>query len=646
MRKKNFFWSIVFSLVLCTGAVSKGFCFIETVGGIAVAAGALDALLGDVINKVSGEVKTILNQAKSEAQALEGTVGTDLFRFENMTVADIESLTGNSLNQVDNTLNAAIADITRLENRIDAQAAAQIRDAVHLANITWKNVSKDTEKLVVKFEQGVAVIVDSSLVQLIRIITLICAFVVLIVGVIILIKVRIPGIVVASVGLLIVIFCFTPLFSGLVSNWSSISKTIKLDDSVDPPQILVISPTALKFNDRGTMDLLGMNFLPKAGSSKLMIGRDQNNLLPENRASINPNKISVPLEVFTKASGTYYVRIDRDDTNKSAIFTVYVQRPEQIPVRISYTIWQNGIWSAQSVGYYQIRKTQDDHGWGDTTKSYYETYTPLVPWISRSFSKNEISRNHLSDLTENLSGTGLQINYRLKSGPWWDRWRGWYNADYTIALENTTYGDTKGLAEHGEKTLYFDEETGHVSAVQNTTYLGLGVSSYEMKLGGAISAKGSMVIARRSAFHLSDILKNRLVKSENIMIGRNAFKSIPLPAGSKFKPLTGKKTSPAYFLRPFRRVSTQPVSPMLNTVDSAFRMASQTQTVFDLGQAPAVPGFQSQQTWYDVAVVFGDASQALSGKTGQSAIYDSGGNILMTFYTDDQGELYMTWMHD
>ena len=643
---KKFLSMVFFASVLMFGSVLKAYSFVETVAGIGVVATALNEVLDNVIDKVSGEVKDILNQAKSEAMGLESTIGSDLFRLEDVLIADIERLTGNTLNQADNMLQASLADITRLEARIDVQMAKQIRDAVHLANVTWKNVAKDAERLVVKIEQGTAVIVDSSLIQLVRIITLICAFAVLIVGVIVLIKNRVPGIVVASVGLLIVIFCFTPLFPALVSNWSKISEVVKLDDSIDPPQILVVSPASLKFNDKGQLEILGMNFLPKTGSSRLMVGRDANHLSAEGRASVQPNKISVPLESFTKASGLVVYRIERDDGQKSADMTLYVQKPEQIPIRISYTIWQSGIWSSQSAGYYQVRKTLDEHGWGDTKKNYYETYAPVSMWTSTGFTKNEISVNHRYDLTENLSGTGLQINYSLKSGPWWDQWRGWYNADYTITLMNTNYGDTRGLAEHGEKTLYFDEETGEVSAVRNSVFQGLGISSYEMKLGGKIFAKGAPVIAVKKRFNMGEVLYRSMTSAGSPVIRRSAFKSMPLPQDVRFKPLTGGSNSQVYFLKPFQRRGERTVLNITLPQENTFRMTAHSQTVFELGQAPSAPGFQPQQTWYDIAVVFGDSSESMTGKTGQTAVHDSQGNLLMTLYTDAQGKLFMTWMHE
>jgi hypothetical protein len=640
MKRKKALFSILFSILFFAGGVSKAYCLVETIAGIGAATGALSSLLNGVIDKVSDETKAILGQALQEANALESTLTTDLSQFENVTVADIERLTGNTLSQVDNTLQSSIADITRLEDKINAQVAGQIRDAVHMANVTWAKVAKDSAKLVLKIERGAAVIIDTSLVQVVKIITLVCAFIVLIIGVIVLIKRRTPGIIISSIGLVLIIFCLTPFFNSLVSNWSNIREAVTLDDSVDPPEILIIAPSSANFGETGTMAILGMNFLPKKDTSKLMLGTAQNALRQESRASIGPNKIDVPLDVFTKASGTYFIRIDRDDSQKSAIFSFYVSRPNEVPLAISFTIWQTGRWSAQSSGSLQVRELQDEHNAGNTTRSYQSIYTPPSPWRSTSFTKNELRSNNISVLTENLVGNSLKVNFNLTSGPFYDRWRGWYDADYAISLENSNLGDTRGMAEHGETTLYYDEETGSVSAVKSNRYASLGVASYELALGGTLSPIGAVsAAAGRLPAKLSEILKGSLIRSDSAFLDPRAFRRVGLLAGSNRAPLFTQHVAVPH-------APVRDAVPLLDNLRHAFAVPRQSQIVFSLGTAPAAPGFSPQQTWYDVAVVFGSMSKAFSGKTGQTPVFNDEGKIVMTFDTGSDGTLFMTWMND
>jgi hypothetical protein len=616
----------------------------QSVRGVGATAVALDAVLTHLVNNVSTEVKQILQQALEETQGLEATFSTDFANYRGMTVSDIESITGNALNQVDNGLNSSLADLTRLEETVNAQVATQIRDSIHLANISWKNVAKDTEKLMIKFERGAAVIVDTTMIQVIRIIVLVGAFIILVIGVIVLVKKRAPGIVVGAIGLVLIIFCFTPFFSSLVSTWAKTSKVLALDDSVDPPQILIITPASFNFGDKGTLQVLGMNFLPAKGSSKLMVGKDSANAMAvESRASINPASIALPLEIFSGQSGTYYLKLVRDDGKESPVFSLYTQKPEQVPIRISFTVWQTGKMKSDLTALHQVNTWQTDHGWGNTTKTYQSMYTPPVPFATKDFTKNPITDNNLSSLTENITGTSLLINYTLTSGPSWDTWRGWYQADYTVHSSMTDFNaNTRQFADHGTATLYYDEETQQVSATKSARVLHLGLISFQARMGGTLTAQGASPAsaARLPAFAKS--LATNAVPAEELFAPQGSFRAASVAAPAISAPLTGR--SAGTYLRAFARPSAaQPsTAPQARTL----RLNQNTQITFDLGGAPQVPGFEPAQTWYDVSVSFGDVSQAITSGTGQKSVMDNHGKVIMTFATDSSGKLSMTWMNN
>jgi hypothetical protein len=600
---------LLLSLVLLLGPVgtSHGQASLLAVGSLVGAAAGLKAMLNDLVKTASDEVKQILNEALNGAADLEASMAEDLKDIEAMTMDDLDRITSNRVSDVDNVLQNAIAQLVQAGNQLDAALAQRIQDAIHQAQISWKMISQDIDQKLVRVERGVAIIVDAALIQVVRIAVIAVSAAIAVAGLLITRRTRRPGLIAAGAGGLLLIFSLTPAFASVISTFGRVSEEISLNAKLPPPEIIAVRPAVPPtYHQKGNLEFLGFNLLSPGGPSRLEWGTDQNHLSQYGPCTLTPVSAVAAMDQLTNASGAFYFRIARADTQFSQVVTVYVSKPEWIKVLVSYSVWQRGSLTATMDKTWQIRKNQDDHGWGKTTRPYNYGFSE-GGWKMTSFERTYVRMNNCQDLTENIVNDELRVSFELKSGPFYDRWRGWYDADYYTPLTHTGFWSTQEQAMSGQGVYYLDPETGQVYVrllgLFNDSYA---LSAYEMKIGGRFR-------------HVS-----------------TGAQPIGLPVHiSPFRGVAFSKPAEAYEI-PNAAVVTIPVQSLAGykTVGKEFCLAT----------APAVSGFTAAQTQYSVNVVFPQFTRSATNKYGVTPIADERGRTVMAFETRD-GQLWVKWLY-
>lgn len=592
------------------------------------AAAALSAVLKSAINEAAEEVRRILQEALTGAQNLEAATADDLRDLEKMTRDDLDRLTANRMSDLDNLLQGTLAQLIQAGNQIDAALANQIKDAIGKSLLLWDTISKDLDNKIIKIERGIAKILDASLIQIIRIALIIASVAMVIVGLILMKKIKKPALITMIAGAVLLVFSLTPLFPLALSNFRSIEKEIPLNTPLPPPSIFAVYPSPpLKWQQTGNIELIGLNFISHGGISSFLRGDKADALVADETASFEPSKVSVSMKPVTQKSGTYYLKIIRNDadgkTVESQLITIYVQKPEEIPVSITYKIWQAGQWNSYSNTSWQIRVTQSDHSWGKTRKCYTrERY--VEGWHMKSFTKKEHSANKVDDLNERIENDYFKVDFCLTSGPKWDTYRGWYEADYILNLYRSRPGNTEEMASRGELILYLDEETGQVKVATNTIFKEeFGIAAYEASLGGRISA--------------SQIPAEQLKKSEIF----DTIQEYTIEPKLYFKPkewVKFKENPKKPIIEPGRIIDPSILERFLKNSKSVEREIL-------VGKAPTVPGFAGEKAYYDVMVVFPTFRHAELNKEGTTPVYDDNGILVMSFDTDKHGQLWARWLY-
>jgi hypothetical protein len=651
---------IIAILLFLTMILNPVMSLVGTVAGTIAVIGSIKMMLSDLIQEASDEVKAILQQAFTEVEALESSLMADVADLSDAALADIDELLGSNLERIDTILQATLAQLSQYTDKLDTIVATQIQNAVHEANVTWNTALQDLDRLSVKIGNGVAVIVDNVFIQILRIIVIVGAFIVLIIGVITLSKKRTPGFIISGIAAVLLIFSFTPLFAMATASFGVASEELTLDPELLYPRFLRVRPGInLSFKQDGTIEILGMNLLSKDGPSKLLFGTNSNQLKESPQATISDVKVNVPMEIITQNSGRYYMKLQRADGQESETLSFYIPRPEEIPIRIDYTIWQSGQFRQEFTGLFQIRDSQSIHKIHKSTRrSYSRIYTPdnrfgFLNWRSVSYTRTNVIESHMSDLKVNLEGSGLRVDFKLRSGSIWDNYDGKYHADYQIVNQRTDNGTTREQAVHGSKILYFDQETSSISATKNSFYNDTFMVDLTPNiLGGQVYKIGSTATLG-TIKPISQKLES--IKLQNFQIDlQKSLQTLPrIQSDVQFKNFSGTnsilKALPKPVERSVESSSTESSTELILApiLLEAFFFIPQTESYVDftLGAAPDLPGFTPSKTYYDVIVQMPDQVQKiLKNKSASSEVMNDEGKVLFQFYIENE-ELHVKWLH-
>lgn len=588
-------------------------------------------MLEDLIRTASAEVRAILEEAFDEISLLENRLTMDLKNIEDIAMDDLDRFASGLVSDVDDLLQSTMAQLMRSANYVDAAAARQVQDAIHQAVILWERVSKDLDRKMILVQQGVAVIIDAAMVQAARITLMIIAIMIMILGFLLLRRVTLKkiAICIGIFGAALLIFGLTPLFPRAVSALGRGGEKLPLDAPASPPEIFAIRPSAsLEFRQQGDLEFLGLELNAAGGATKLLSGRSENTLREHTSAAVGPNKITIPLDDITSQSGVHFFRIDRADTQSTAIVVVYVREPAEIPVRINFSLWQRGTWSSHAINTLRIRNSQHIHKLINSTQRCYQSVLPVRDWEIKRFTSNVIDSKHCSNIRAWIESSALQLNvgYCLTSGPIWDDYSGKYNADYFAHLERSERGATEEMATRGDVVLYLNPATGVIHS-RNTgpiiPYSGLPL--YERRLGGRITAQPEQTppaaqpripwyeVRRRVGMHpaMSPISPQKITS----ISGLHAPLQLP-----------GHAFPPGWQL---------PLFPGGGSHANKFL----------LGRAPEVPGFAGDQTVYSALVVSSLINASALNKTGMTPVYNDRGILVLNFETDNRAQLWVTWLY-
>lgn len=624
-------------ILLALPPQSVGNPSLAAVGGTIAAAGAIKLMLEDLIDQASEEVKTILEQAYNDISVLEASMATDLKDLEQMTMDDLDRITGARISDIDNMLQSTLSQLTLVGNLMNQNIAQQIQDAAHQSLVLWKNISKDLDKKISRIERGVAIILDSTMIQIVRIVVIIISLIIVIVGLRLIRKQKTVGLFTAITGAFLLIFSLTPLFPKIVSTFGAVDEEIPLNAKLPPPEIFAIRPGAsLKWHQKGNLEFLGFNLLSHEGSSKLHWGTNENNMRVDHSAAIDPLKVTLPMHIITESSGSYYLKIERADGEVTPTLSLYVKKPEEISVRVDYRIWQRGQWRSTLVAQdpWKIRKDQGIHKLAKKTRKCYDYKFSEKDWHIDSFEKKIIKNDHMDELQENIVNNVLKVHFCLKSGTKFNKWHGRYYADYYPSYSRSEPGTTEEMATSGNVVLYFDEEKGNVS-LRNTSIFAVTsrVSFYEKMLGGKILARATtiepIIEARPGAV---------AYRSWN-QIRRRQF---TLPTQVLLSPQRIRRVSAE--LQP-RRIKLKSGLVLSSRLRNIFRKFKQVKKKILLGKAPRVNGFTGELTYYDALVVSRDINESKLNKTGLTPIYDNNGILVIKFETDQQNKLWLNWLY-
>lgn len=626
-------------ILLALPSQSVGDPSLAAVGGTIAAAGAIKLMLQDLISQASEEVKAILEQAYNDISVLEATMATDLKDLEQMSMDDLDRITGERISDIDNMLQSTLSQLTLTGNLMNQNIAQQVQDAAHQSLVLWKSISKDLDKKINRIERGVAIILDSTMIQIVRIVVIIISLIIVIVGLRLIRKQKTVALFTAITGALLLIFSLTPLFPKIVSTFGAVDEEIPLNAKLPPPEIFAIRPGAsLEWHQTGNLEFLGFNLLSHEGSSKLHWGTNENNMPIDHSAAIDPLKVTLPMHIITERSGSYYLKIERADGEVTPTMSLYVKKPEEISVRIDYRIWQRGQWRStlEPKDPFKIRITKDNHSYKTTKKCYDRKYTRKY-WHMDSFRKNVIKKNKLEDLQENIVNNVLQIHFCLKSGPFYDRWRGWYHADYYTSYSRSEPGTTEEMAISGNLVLYLDEETGNVSLRNTSIFAATSrLPFYEKMLGGKILARATTIEPR------IETRPSAVVYPSWNQIRRRQF-TLPTQVLLSTQPINRvsfKSRAGRIQLRPGLRLSSR----LQNIFRDKYGRKEVNKKIL-LGKAPSINGFTGERTYYDALVVSRDINKSELNKTGLTPIYDNNGILVIKFETDQQNRLWINWLY-
>lgn len=624
-------------ILLALPPQSVGDPSLAAVGGTIAAAGAIKLMLQDLIDQASEEVKTILEQAYNDISVLEASMATDLKDLEQMTMDDLDRITGARISDIDNMLQSTLSQLTLTGNLMNQNIAQQIQDAAHQSLVLWKNISKDLDKKISRIERGVAIILDSTMIQIVRIVVIIISLIIVIVGLRLFIKQKTVGLFTAIIGALLLIFSLTPLFPKIVSTFGAVDEEIPLNAKLPPPEIFAIRPGAsLKYHQTGNLEFLGFNLLSHEGSSKLHWGINENNMRVDHSAAIDPLKVTLPMHIITESSGSYYLKIERADGEVTPTLSLYVKKPEEISVRIDYRIWQRGQWRSTLVAQdpWKIRKDQGIHKKTKKTRKCYDYKFRKKYWNMDSFKKNISKNDNMNELQENIVNDVLKVHFCLESGHFFNKYHGRYYADYYASYSRSEPGTTEEMATSGNLVLYLNEETGNISLRNTNIFLDTSkVSFYEKKLGGKILARATTIEPRIEA--RPDAVAYR---SWN-QIRRRQF---TLPTQVLLSPQRIQRGSVQYRTR---RLQLRPELRSSSQLRGIFRNFKQVNKKILLGKAPSVNGFTGELTYYDALVVSRDINKAELKKTGVTPIFDNNGILVIKFETDQQNKLWLNWLY-
>lgn len=617
-------------ILLALPSQSVGDPSLVAVGGTIAAAGAIKLMLQDLISQASEEVKAILEQAYNDISVLEATMATDLKDLEQMSMDDLDRITGERISDIDNMLQSTLSQLTLTGNLMNQNIAQQVQDAAHQSLVLWKSISKDLDKKINRIERGVAIILDSTMVQIVRIVVIIISLIIVIFGLRLIRKQKTVALFTTIIGALLLIFSLTPLFPKIVSTFGAVDEEIPLNAKLPPPEIFAIRPGAsLEWHQTGNLEFLGFNLLSHEGSSKLHWGMNENNMRIDHSAAIDPLKVTLPMRIITESSGSYYLKIERADGEATPTMSLYVKKPEEISVRIDYRIWQRGQWRStlEPKDPFKIRITKDNHSYKTTKKCYDRKYTRKY-WHMDSFRKNVIKKNKLEDLQENIVNNVLQIHFCLKSGPFYDRWRGWYHADYYTSYSRSEPGTTEEMATSGNLVLYLDEETGNVSLRNMGILLDTSkVSFYEKMVGGRIRVRTATIEPTPVALpYWHQIRRRQITRPTQVLLSPQRISRVSAE------------------LRP-RSIKLRRDLSLSSRLQGIFRNFKQVKKKILLGKAPSINGFTGELTYYDALVVSRDINKSELNKTGLTPIYDNNGILVIKFETDQQSQLWINWLY-
>jgi len=435
-----------------------------SVAGVIASASAIKSMLSGLIDKASGEIQETLQQALNGITELENDLMKDLEGLENATMEDLDQITQDRLSEFNSMLESTLALILQLERDINMDLAIRVKSSIAEANETWVLISKDLDEKIIKTTKGICKVVDTATIQIIRIVVIICAFILVISAIFLLRKYKTQGYIALAIGSVFLIFSLTPWFGKAVTGIGLGADVLPNDGILPEPYILSTYPDALSFNydQHGNASIYGVNFVSDSAPSKLLFGTSVSNLRSLNQSSINNTVIQFPCNSITNSSGTYYFQLNRGDGKKSQIINAYVSRPEEIQVKIEYTIWQVGQLRSYfaTTDPFQVREVHRCGRLESNVQSYDGVWVCSAPdgGIIQDFLKDPINDRYLSDLNEYINSGIFHVDFNL-SCKTFNR-AGWYRADYYFSCfkDDIDY-ETIAMATSGVLVLYYDPET-------------------------------------------------------------------------------------------------------------------------------------------------------------------------------------------
>jgi hypothetical protein len=550
--------------------------------GVLATAGVVKSMLSSLINRAGDEVRSTLQEALQEITVLESKLMNDLEGLEKATMEDLDKITQDRLSEFNSMLESVKALVLQLEQDINADLAIRMKASIAEANATWSLISQDINQKIQKTTKGIFYVIDDASIQILKIIFVICSFVLIIAGIFILRKNKKVGITALVFGTVILIFSLTPFFRIATSNLSLFKDKIEENGSFPDPFILSTFPDALSFsyNEQANINIFGVNFVGDSTPSQLFYGKTVSNLKPISQASINNTVIQFPSSLFTGSSGKYYLQVVRGDNKKSQIINAYVTEPELIPIKINYVIWQIGIFSTYSVQELQVRDVHRCGYWDSYIKDFHHGFSDNN-WKVQDFSKESINDRYLSDLNEYTNSGNFSVDFNLKCHPF--NQAGWYRANYFLNSKMESSGDTRPMANSGVLILYFNPETQKYSML---SYI------------------------NNNGFELYQISKKMIIDMKPVDKAR---------------------------LKERRLVYLKPtISSIINFNDFAVSqgpiLPGMSYQEFTLGQTPVVPGFTSDRTRYNVIVTSSNVNSEVIDQEGSSSIRNLQARIFMQLH--------------
>jgi hypothetical protein len=176
------------------------------VAGVIATAGAAKSMLSNLIEQTNGELQETLKQSLNGINLLESDIMEDLEGLENATMEDLDKITQNRLAEFNTMLESTLAMIMQLETSLNIDMAIRVKASIAEASATWLLISQDIDNKILKTTKGIYLTIDNASIQVLRIVVVICAFVLIISAIFILRKHKIPGYISLFIGVIVLIF--------------------------------------------------------------------------------------------------------------------------------------------------------------------------------------------------------------------------------------------------------------------------------------------------------------------------------------------------------------------------------------------------------------------------------------------------------